>query len=71
MTEGTGTRSSRCKAVTMDRRTATRLRILCRNEEEVKNFKRAATAIAGERVIRDQLYSSVKVNNARADAVPY
>ena len=60
----------RVKAVIKDRRSPDRLRVLCRNEEELKNVKSAAIAIAtqGARVLRDQLYP-VKINNARADAI--
>ena len=60
----------RVKAVIKDRRSPDRLRILCRNEEELKNVRSAAaaTAVQGVRVLRDQLYP-VKINNARADAI--
>ena len=60
----------RVKAVIKDRHSPNRLRILCRNEEELKNVKSAATATAteGARVLRDQLYP-IKINNARADTV--
>ena len=58
------------KAIIKDRRSPNRRRILCRNEEELKKVKSAATITAAEgaRVLRDQLYP-VKVNNARADAL--
>ena len=60
----------RVKAIIKDRRSPDRLRILCRNEEELKNVKSAAatTAVQGVRVLRDQL-CPVKINNARADAI--
>ena len=59
-----------CKAVTRDHRSQDRVRVLCRNEEELEAVKQAAiaTAVEGARVLRDQLYP-VKVNNARANAV--
>ena len=46
------------------------MRILCRNKEELKSIKSAATITAteGARVLRDQLYP-VKIKNTRADAV--
>ena len=60
----------RVKTIIKDRRSPNRLRILCRNEEELKNVKSAAvtTAVQGACVLRDQLYP-VKINNARADAI--
>ena len=59
-----------CSSTSRANRHTDRLRILCRNEEELKNVKSAAIAIAtqGARVLRDQLYP-VKINNARADAI--
>ena len=58
------------KAIIKDCRSLNRLRILCRNEEELKKVKSATmiTAAEGAHVLRDQLYP-VKVNNARADAL--
>ena len=60
----------RCKAILKDPRARNRVRILCRNEEELDKVKKAATKIAkeGVRVLWDQLYP-VKVNNVRTDAV--
>ena len=45
----------RVKAVIKDRRSPNRLRILCRNEEELKNVKSTATITAAEgaHVLRD------------------
>ena len=60
----------RVKAVIRDRRSPDHLPILFRNEEELKNVKSTAAAIATHRsrVLRDQLYP-VKINNARADVI--
>ena len=65
-----GDKLFQCRAITRDRRTQHRVRILCRNEEELDKVKEAATVTAteGARVLRDQLYP-IKVNNVRADAV--
>ena len=60
----------RVKAVIKNRRLPDRMRILCRNEKELKYVKSAAVAIAtrGACVLKDQLYP-VNINNARADAM--
>ena len=62
--------SWRCVAVTRDGRNANRLRIMGRNEEELKKIKdivETKTA-PGARVLRDQLYP-VKVDNVNRTAV--
>jgi hypothetical protein len=60
----------RCVAVTRDRGNINRLRILGRNEEEVKKIKDIIEAkkTPGARVLRDQLYP-VKVDNVNRTAV--
>jgi hypothetical protein len=60
----------RCVAVTRDRGNITRIRILGRNEEEVKKIKdiMEAKKTPGARVLRDQLYL-VKVDNVNRTAV--
>lgn len=60
----------RCAAVTKDPKNADRIRIICRNETELKRVKQVAeaTAVAGSRVMRDQLYP-VRVDNANRSKV--
>jgi hypothetical protein len=60
----------RCAAVIRDGKNSDRIRIACRDEGELQRVKDAAqkTAIAGTRVLRDQLYP-VKVDNANRTAV--
>ena len=60
----------RCVAVTRDRGNINRLRIIGRNEEEVKKIKdiMEAKKAPGARVLRDQLYP-VKVDNVNRTAV--
>ena len=62
--------SWRCVAVTRDRGSINRLRIIGRNEEEVKKIKDIVEAkkTPGARVLRDQLYP-VKVDNVNRTAV--
>jgi hypothetical protein len=60
----------RCVAVIKDPRNTTRIRVTCRNEAELQRVKEAAqkSAVAGARVMRDQLHP-VKVDNANRTAV--
>ncbi|KJZ68212.1 hypothetical protein HIM_12399 [Hirsutella minnesotensis 3608] len=60
----------RCAAVTKDPRNADRIKIICRNETEMKQIKEVAeaTAVVGSRVMRDQLYL-VRVDNANRSRV--
>jgi hypothetical protein len=60
----------KCVAVSRDPRNDNRIRIICRNEEELDEVKRAAGAIAkeGARIMRDQLYP-VKVDSVYKPAV--
>ena len=60
----------RCVAITRDRGNIKRLRIIGRNEEEVKKIKDIIEAkkALGIRVLRDQLYL-VKVDNVNRTAV--
>ncbi|KAJ6436781.1 Pol-like protein [Purpureocillium lavendulum] len=60
----------RCAAVVRDARAAERIKVICRNEDELKQVKEAAqkTAVVGARVMRDQLYP-VKVDNANRSMV--
>jgi hypothetical protein len=60
----------RCVAVTRDRGNINRLRIIGRNEEEVKKIKNIIEAkkTPGARILRDQLYP-VKVDNVNRTAV--
>jgi hypothetical protein len=62
--------SWRCVAVTRDKGSINRLRIIGRNEEEVKKIKDIVEAkkTPGARVLRDQLYP-VKVDNVNRTAV--
>jgi len=62
--------SWRCVAVTRDGRNTKRLRIIGRNEEELKRIKMIIEAkkAPGTRVLRDQLYP-VKVDNVNRTAV--
>ncbi|KAG9185064.1 hypothetical protein G6011_03011 [Alternaria panax] len=59
----------RCRAVTVDHATQSRIRIACRDEDEYQLVKRAAEKIgAGSRVLRDELYP-VKIDNIKRTAV--
>ncbi|KAJ6439086.1 reverse transcriptase [Purpureocillium lavendulum] len=60
----------RCAAVVRDARAAERIKVICRNENELTQVKEAAqrTAVVGARVMRDQLYP-VKVDNANKSMV--
>jgi hypothetical protein len=59
----------RCRAVTVDHSTQSRIRIACRNEDEHQLVKRAAEKIGlGSRVLRDELYP-VKVDNVKRTVV--
>lgn len=60
----------RCVAATKDPRNTARIRITCRNEVELQLVKEAAekSAVAGARVLRDQLYP-VKIDNANRSAI--
>jgi hypothetical protein len=60
----------RCAAVVRDARSTERVKVICRDENELKQVKEAAqkTAVVGMRVMRDQLYP-VKVDNANRTAV--
>lgn len=60
----------RCAAVVRDARNVERVKVICRDENELKQVKEAAqkTAAVGVRVMRDQLYP-VKVDNANRTAV--
>ena len=57
-------------AATKDPRNTARIRITCRNEAELQLVKEAAekSAVAGARVLRDQLYP-VKIDNANRSAI--
>ncbi|OAQ62576.1 endonuclease/exonuclease/phosphatase [Purpureocillium lilacinum] len=59
-----------CAAVVRDARAAERIKVICRNENELTQVKEAAqrTAVVGTRVMRDQLYA-VKVDNANKSMV--
>lgn len=55
--------SWRCKAVTVDARNTSRVKVVCRNEEEHNMVKQAAEVATlamarGVRILRDELYSS-------------
>ncbi|OWT42238.1 reverse transcriptase [Pochonia chlamydosporia 170] len=60
----------KCAAVMKEARNAERVKIICRDENELKQVKEAAqkTAIVGTRVMRDQRYP-VKVDNANRTMV--
>ncbi|KAK6222522.1 hypothetical protein QIS74_04224 [Colletotrichum tabaci] len=61
----------RCKAVTRDARTATRIRIVCRDEGEQKTVKQVAETVRladGVRVLRDEWFP-VKVDYIKSAAV--
>jgi hypothetical protein len=60
----------RCAAVVKDVRKADRVKLICRNEAELKLVKEVAQKIMvpGTRVLRDQLYP-VKVDNANRTTV--
>ena len=60
----------KCAAVMKEARNTERVKIICRDENELKQVKEAAqkTAIVGTRVMRDQLYP-VKVDNANRTVV--
>ena len=59
-----------CVAVTRDPRKADRVRIACRDEEELEMVKKAAnkTATSRARIMRDQLYL-IKVDNVARGAI--
>lgn len=59
-----------CIAITKDPRNTERIRVTCRDEQELNQVKEAAKKVAasGARVIRDQLYP-VKVDNANSTAI--
>jgi hypothetical protein len=63
-------KSWRCVAVTKDMRSAGRVRITCRNEEELKMVREIAEKklARGTRILRDQLHP-VKIDNANKLAV--
>lgn len=65
-----GQATGRCAAVQRDARAAGRIKVICRDESELKQVKEAAqkTAVVGARVMRDQLYP-VKVDNANRSMV--
>jgi hypothetical protein len=60
----------KCAAVMKESRNSERVKIICRDENELKQVKEVAqkTAIAGARVMRDQLHP-VKVDNANRTVV--
>ncbi|OAQ71884.1 hypothetical protein VFPFJ_10971 [Purpureocillium lilacinum] len=60
----------RCAAVLKDARAAERIKIICRDENELRQVREAAqkTAVVGARVMRDQLFP-VKVDNANRSMV--
>jgi uncharacterized coiled-coil protein SlyX len=60
----------RCVAVVKEARNPDRVKVVCRNESEIKLVKDAAQKIAvpGVRVLRDQLYP-VRIDNANRTAV--
>lgn len=60
----------RCAAVVRNSRNIEQVKIICRDETELKRVKEAAqkTAVTGARVMRDQLYP-VKVDNVNRTAV--
>ncbi|KAF1922248.1 uncharacterized protein M421DRAFT_413468, partial [Didymella exigua CBS 183.55] len=59
----------RCRAVTADHATQSRIRIACRDKDKHKLVKKAAEKIsAGSRVLRNKLFL-VKVNNIKRTAV--
>jgi hypothetical protein len=60
----------RCRAVTVDPRNSTRIRIACRDEDEHQLVKRVAETKIGEgaRVLRDELYP-IKVDSVRRAAI--
>ncbi|KAM4062570.1 reverse transcriptase (RNA-dependent DNA polymerase) [Hirsutella rhossiliensis] len=60
----------KCAAVVTDARNPDRIKILCRDQTELKQVKEAAqkTVTSGARVLRDQLYP-VKVDNTKRTAV--
>ena len=65
-----GQASWRCAAVIKDPRNTHRIRVACRDEDELQHVKEAAqkVVVRGVRVLRDQLYP-VKVDNANRTAV--
>jgi hypothetical protein len=60
----------RCAAVIRDPKNASRIRVTCRDEDELRLVKEATqkTAAPGVRVMRDQLYP-VKIDNANRTAI--
>jgi hypothetical protein len=67
---GEGQASWRCAAVIRDARNTERIKIVCRDEDELQRVKDAAqkTAAEGVRVLRDQLYP-VKVDNVNRTTI--
>jgi hypothetical protein len=65
-----GRESWRCAAVVKDARNPDRIKVICRDEEEMQLVKDVAekTVVKGARVLRDQLYP-VKVDGANRTAV--
>ncbi|KAH8656269.1 hypothetical protein BGZ61DRAFT_570766, partial [Ilyonectria robusta] len=65
-----GRQDWRCAAVVRNAKNADRIKVICRDESEMKLVKEAAekTAVKGARVLRDQLYP-VKVDGANRAAV--
>jgi hypothetical protein len=64
-----GEKTWRCVAVIRDRRHPQRIKIICKDETELKVKKAAeATLPKGSRILRDQLYP-IKVDSGRTDAV--
>jgi hypothetical protein len=64
------TKNWRCAAMIKDPKNADRVKVICRNEDEIQQVKEAAQKIdiPGLRVLRDQLYP-VKIDNANRTAV--
>ncbi|QGA18635.1 hypothetical protein EYB26_006320 [Talaromyces marneffei] len=64
------TQNWRCAAMVKDPKNADRIKVICRDEEEIQQVKEAAQKvdIPGIRVLRDQLYP-VKIDNANRTAV--
>jgi hypothetical protein len=70
MRENEETKNWRCAAVVKDPKNTARIRVICRNEDEIQQVKEAAQKIEipGIRTLRDQLYP-VKIDNANRTAV--
>ncbi|QGA18689.1 hypothetical protein EYB26_006374 [Talaromyces marneffei] len=64
------TQNWRCAAMVKDPKNADRIKVICRDKEEIQQVKEAAQKvdIPGIRVLRDQLYP-VKIDNANRTAV--